>query len=258
MKYSGEISPLKTDLSILNKLGLEQQPIGMKFLFNQPEGVPKLNGGVPMCLMPEETRKNGPFYADKDNFVCAEPLFLGLANDDPFSNVGLIGTKCGLDIFEEARANRRIYDVLPRLKNGTCNYLLFAPLDQLEFDPDVLTIVGTAKQIEIIMRAYTYSTGFMYESKTTPVIGCSWTFAYPYISGKLNYITQGICFGHNARSVSKAGNITVSIPFNLISLIIENLHQMTWELAAYGDTREEYTERFKRVTSSSHIADNRD
>ncbi len=254
LKYSGEISPLRTDLSILKDLELEDQPVGVKFLFEKPEGIKRLDKKIAVCLMPEEAQK-GAFYVDNASYICAEALFLGIATDDPSSNAGMIGTKEGLDIFQEARANRRIYHELPTLKKGTCNYMIFAPLSELNFDPDVLVITGTVRQAEILLRAHTYSTGEIYESKTTPVIGCAWTFAYPYITGKLNYLTAGLCFGHLARKVSTPGMVIVSIPYNLIKLIIDNLHEMTWVLDAYKDTREEYTERFKRVTGSRLIED---
>jgi uncharacterized protein (DUF169 family) len=249
IEYTGEIRPLGMDLSILNKLKLKQQPVGIKFLFNRPEGVPKLGKNLAICLMPEEAQNSGAFYVDKSNYECAEPLFLGIANDDPFSVAGQIGTRVGLDIFQEARANRRIYEVLPTLKKGSCNYIIFAPLDKLEFDPDVLLITGNIRQAEIVLRAYTYSTGEMYISKTTPVLGCAWTFAYPFISGKLNYVVEGICFGHVARQVATPGDVTVAIPFTLTRLIIDNLKEMDWVLPAYTDGREKYNQRFKDVTS---------
>jgi uncharacterized protein (DUF169 family) len=249
IKYSGEIRPLNTDLSILNKLELENQPVGIKFLYNKPEGVPRLGKNLAFCLMPEEAQKSGAFYVDETHFECAGPLCLGIANDDPFSVAGQIGTKLGLDIFQEARANRRIYEVLPTLKKGSCHFVVFSPLSGLDFDPDVLLITGTARQAEIVLRAYTYSTGEMYISKTTPVIGCAWTFIYPYISGKLNYVVEGICFGHIARQVSTMGYVTVAIPFTLTRLIMDNLREMDWVLPAYTDGREKYNQRFKDVTS---------
>lgn len=253
-KYSGEIRPLSTDLSILNKLKLEKQPVGIKFLFNKPEGVKRLDKNLAICLMPEEAQNSGAFYVDKTHFECAEPLFLGIANDDPFSVAGQIGTRVGLDIFQEARANRHIYELLPTLKKGSCNYIIFAPMNDMDFDPDVLIITGNTRQAEIVLRSYTYSTGELYVSKTTPVMGCAWTFVYPYISEELNYVAEGLCFGHIAREVGKDGEVTISIPFNLIKTIIGNLHEMTWQLPAYTDGRERYNKRFKEVTSSRLIS----
>ncbi len=255
LEYGGEIRQLSSDLSILNKLSFTKQPVGIKFLFEEPSGVKKLDQTLAMCLMPEEARTNGAFYVDNENFECAEPLFLGIHNDDPFAIAGQIGTKAGLDIFQEARANRRIYEVLPTLKPGSCNYIIFAPLTEMEFEPDVLLLTGDTRQAEIVLRSYTYSTGAIYESKTTPVIGCAWTFVYPYISGKLNYVTQGICFGHRAREVGELGEISIAIPFNLIQQIISNLTEMTWDLPAYSDGREGYSKRFIKITSVSTISE---
>lgn len=245
----GEIRALSTDLSILNELQLESQPVGVKFLFNHPQGVKRLDKNLAFCLMPEEAQNSGTFYVDETHFECAGPLCLGIANDDPFSVAGQIGTTLGLNIFQEARANRRIYEDLPTLRKDSCHYLIFAPLNELDFDPDVLLITGTARQAEIVLRSYTYSTGKMYISKTTPVIGCAWTFIYPYISGELNYVVEGVCFGHIARQVSTMGYVTVSIPFNLLNIMIQNLREMTWLLPAYTDGREGYNKRFKDVTS---------
>ncbi len=246
---AAEIRPLSIDLSILKKLELERQPVGIKFLFNKPEGVRRLDKNLAFCLMPEEAQNSGAFYVDKTHFECAGPLCLGIANDDPFSLAGQIGSKFGLEIFQEARANRRIYEVLPTLRKGSCNYIIFAPMSDLDFDPDVLLITGTARQAEIVLRSYTYSTGEMYVSKTTPVIGCAWTFVYPYISGQLNYVVEGVCFGHIARDVAKMGYVTVSIPFTLIKLMMDNLREMTWVLPSYTDGRDAYNKRFKEVTS---------
>jgi uncharacterized protein (DUF169 family) len=249
IEYTGEIRPLSTDLSILKKLKLEKQPVGVKFLLDKPKGVKRLTKNLAICLMPEEAQTAGEFYVDKDNFECAEPLFLGIHNYDPASVAGQIGTKVGLDIFQEARANRRIYEVLPLFKPNTVNYVVFAPMNALDFDPDVLLITAPTKKAEIIMRSYTYSTGAMYISKTTPVIGCAWTFAYPYLTGELNYVAEGLCFGHLARAVGQPGEISISIPFNLLKMMIDNLNEMTWNLPAYSVGREGYNKMFKDVTS---------
>jgi uncharacterized protein (DUF169 family) len=53
------------------------------------------------------------------------------------------------------------------------NYVAFSPLDKLTFDPDVLIITARPAQAEIVLRAMTYSTGELYNSRTTPVMGCA-------------------------------------------------------------------------------------
>ncbi|MEI8191790.1 MAG: DUF169 domain-containing protein [candidate division NC10 bacterium] len=133
-----------------------------------------------------------------------------MADLEPFYRSGEIGPY--LQILKEARANRRIHEVLPVLAGGASNYTVFAPLFKLSFDPDVLVVSGTARQMDIVLRAMSYTTGQMYESKGTPVVGCAWTLVYPHLSGRINFSVLCLTFGHIAREVGKAGTVVASIP----------------------------------------------
>ena len=246
---SGEMRPLKTDLSVLKKLDLEYEPVGVKFLYNKPKGIPRLEKKLGFCEMLPEAHKGKAFYADEDNHECAGPLVLGLVEMEPFFEAGQLGPR--LEIFQEARANRRLYQDIPKLKKGSCNYVVFAPLNALNFEPDVLVITGRARQAEIILRSLSYSTGRKYLSKGTPVLGCAWTFIYPYNSGEVNFSVSGLTFGHIAREVLPEGLVTVSIPFDVLLLMMANLNEMKWVLPAYTEGRDNYNERFKRETSST-------
>ena len=244
--YSGEMRPLKHDLSVFKELELELEPVGVKFLYNKPEGIKRLEKKIGLCEMLPEAQKGDAFYADKDNHECAGPLVLGLIDLDPFFESGQLGPK--LEIFQEARANRRLYHDIPKLEKGTCNYVIFAPLHALDFEPDVFIVTGKARQAEIILRSLSYSTGKKYLSKGTPVLGCAWTFIYPYNSGEVNFSISGLTFGHIAREVLPEGLVSVSIPFDVLALMIENLNEMKWVLPSYTEGRDNYNERFKRET----------
>ena len=242
-----ELTKLERDLSIFKKLNLEKQPVGVKFLYGKPEGIQRLDKKLGLCEMVPEAQKGRAFYADQENHECAGPIALGMVDMEPFFESGQLGPR--LEIFREARANRRIYEVIPKLKKGTCNYTVFAPLDKLIFEPDVLIVSGTARQAEIILRSMSYTTGQMYESKGTPVLGCAWTLVYPYLTGKINFSVAGLTFGHIAREVGKEGNVVVSIPFDCMPTMMENLKTMKWVLPAFTEGRDNYNERFKRETS---------
>lgn len=245
---SGEMRPLKTDLSILEKLDLEREPVGVKFLYNRPEGIQRLRKKLGLCEMLPEAHKGTAFYADEENHECAGPLVLGLVEMEPFFEAGQLGPR--LEIFQEARANRRLYQDIPKLKKGSCNYVVFAPLSALNFEPDVLVITGRPRQAEIVLRSLSYSTGRKYISKGTPVLGCAWTYIYPFNSGEVNFSISGLTFGHIAREVLPEGLVTVSIPFDVLLLMIANLNEMKWVLPAYTEGRDNYNERFKRETSN--------
>jgi hypothetical protein len=93
-----------------------------------------------------------------------------------------------------------------------------------------------------------YSTGELWETRTTPVFGCSWLFVYPYLSGKVNYTITGIAFGMKAKQVFPEGQVLMSIPYNWIPIMTKNLNEMKWVLPSYTDGREKFIEREQRYT----------
>jgi hypothetical protein len=44
-----ELTPLTRYLSIFNKLELEKPPVGVKFLFEEPAGIPRLGRTLGLC-----------------------------------------------------------------------------------------------------------------------------------------------------------------------------------------------------------------
>jgi uncharacterized protein (DUF169 family) len=245
-----EMVAVDRDLAILKKLGLQKQPVGVKFLCGRPDGIPRLEKKIALCEMVHEAQAGKPFYADLENHECAGPIALGMVDIDPFFSSGQVGVL--LEGFDEARACRRIYEDLPTLKKGTCNYTVFAALDDLSFNPDILMFEGSVRQMEIVLRSMSYSTGWKYESKITPVLGCAWTMIYPYISGRVNYYVTGLIGGQIAHGVGTEGNVVVSVPWDCLPTMLENLSKMKWVPASYAESREKNIERFEQIATGSH------
>ena len=162
----------------------------------------------------------------------------------PFAESGQIGVE--LEIFQEARANNRLYQYIPKFERGTVSYVAFSPLDTLTFEPDVLILTATPGQAEIVMRAMTYSTGEIWTTRATPVMGCAWTYIYPYQSGKVNYFVAEMIHGMKARQVFPEGSLLISIPYQWIPIITLNLQEMKWVLPSYTD-KEKYLAEFERI-----------
>jgi uncharacterized protein (DUF169 family) len=99
----------------------------------------------------------------------------------------------------------------------------------MTFDPDLLIITANVPQAEILLRASSYSDGKMWSFKGSTCLACAWIYAYPYLSGELNYTISGLGFSMKAREVLPDGLIIITVPFNLISGLIENLKEMEWE-----------------------------
>jgi len=233
------------DLSIFNKFNFERKPVGVKFLLNKPDGITKLDKTLALCEMLPEAQKGEVFYATKDDFECVGPLILGMVEPDAIFESGQVGPKLG--IYKEARANRRVYPPIPTLAKGTVRYIAFSPLDKLTFEPDVLVCTANSDQAEILLRAYSYTTGKMWTAKGTTVIGCAWLFIYPFITGELNFTVSGLGSGMKARKVMPGGLIVLSIPWDLLPMMVENLKDMEWVLPDYVGGREVHNEKFQAV-----------
>ena len=238
------------DLSIFEKFNFKMKPVGIKFLLFKPEGIAKLQKKLSICEMIREAQKTKPFYAALDNFTCVEPILMGMAEGDPVFESGHIGQSLG--IFEEARANRRLYHYITKLERNSVNYIAFSSIDKLTFTPDVLILSADPTQLEIILRAMCFATGKMWTSQGTPVIACSWLITYPYISGEVNYIITDVSHGMRAKQVFPAGTILISIPFDRISQIIEGLQKIEWYPAMFTEGRDAHDRKFKETDESLH------
>lgn len=244
------MSPAAKDLSIFNEFNFEMKPVGIKFLLFKPDGIEKLGKNLSICEMIREAQDSEPFYATVDNFTCVGPIITGMAESDPVFESGHIGQT--LNIFEEARANRRLYHYITTLERNSVNYVVFSPLDKLTFDPDVLILASDPTQLEIILRATCYLTGKKWTSQGTPVIACSWLTTYPYISGEINYIITDVSHGMKAKEVFPAGTILISIPYDKLSHIAEGLRKIEWYPSMYTDGREAHDQKFRETVESLH------
>jgi uncharacterized protein (DUF169 family) len=235
------------DYSAFDKLNLERKPVGVKYLFHRPEGIEPLGKSLALCEMLKEAhQRKTPFYFTKENENCFGKTFLGMTGESPqLADGGELGIK--LEIFQEPRANSRLRRFITNMEPGSINYVAFSPLDKLTFEPDLLIIMANPSQAEIVLRAMTYSTGEMYESKATFVGGCSWLYVYPYLSGKVNYTITGLAFGMKGRQVFPEGWLLISIPYHWIPTITQNLKEMKWVLPSYTLGREKFMEYEHRI-----------
>ena len=240
------MQPLKQDLSVFHQFHFERAPVGVKYLFTQPEGMPQLDKNISLCEMIKEAQqRETPFYITEENEDCFGDIVLGMRDAPAFAESGQMGVK--FEIFQDARANSRLYSDIPMLRKGTVNFVAFANLNNLEFEPDLLIILATPSQAEIVLRAMSYSTGETWAPRTTGVLGCTWLFAYPFLTGKVNYTITGLAFGMKAKQVFPEGLVLLSIPYNWIPIIVQNLKEMKWVPPSYTDGREKFIEREKRI-----------
>jgi len=229
------MSSIQQDLSVFSKFNFEMPPIGVKFLFHKPEGIERLDKNIAFCQMLKEAQLRGtPFYAEPENQSCQPGAYVWGSESPKVFESGLFGV--ALKVFKDARADVKIHQPVRRLEKGIVNYIAFSPLDKLSFDPDLLIILtDNVSQTEIVLRAMSYTTGEKLCSKMTFVMGCAWIIAYPYITGQVNYVISGLGSGIKAQKVFPEGRQIISIPYNWLPTITQNLQEMEWFLPLYTD-----------------------
>lgn len=250
--------PLKTNLSIYDQFDFERPPVGVKFLFKRPQGIKQLelDKSLAFCERVNEAQQRGaPFYITSENIEeCVGKFLLGMEDMAPFAESGQIGA--ALKIYQEPRVNSRLYLSIPRFEKGTVNYVAYAPYDKLEFEPDVFIIIANHSQAEIVMRAMSYSTGEIYHSKTTNVMGCAWSYVYPVQSGNVNYLIPEMIHGMKARLVYPEGSVLIAVPYQWLSIITENLQEMDWVLPAYKGKQQYLMEWEQTIGKLAREAEN--
>jgi uncharacterized protein (DUF169 family) len=237
------MSPVKRDLSVFNRFNFERPPVGVKFLFNRPEGIERLGKDTNFCSMLKEAQfSQAPFYAEPGQQMCKAGAYVWGTESQKVFESGLFGV--ALKVFKDPRADIKIHQHVRRLDKNIVRYIAFSPLDKMPFDPDLLIVMtDSVSQAEIILRAMTYTTGEKISSKMTFVMGCAWIFAYPYLTGQVNYVISGMGSGIKANKVFPPGRQIISIPYNWLPTITRNLQDMEWVLPLYTDEAEKVINR---------------
>jgi uncharacterized protein (DUF169 family) len=239
------MSPTPKDLAILEKFEFERKPVGVKFLTTRPKGLKKPDKQFDFCEMLVEAQQGNAFYVTKEDFTCIGPLLLGMIAEDPVFESGQVGPKLG--VYRDPRANRRIYQYLPRLDKNTVKYVAFAPIDKLTFEPDLLIILASVTQAEIFIRAKSYTTGEIWSARGTAAAGCAWLYIYPLVSGEMNMMVTGFGFGMRARRLFPEGRVLLSIPWDKLPQILKSLEEMEWVPESYTLGAEGHKKKVRRI-----------
>ena len=82
---------------------------------------------------------------------------------------------------------------------------------------------------------------------------CSWLFVYPYVSGEMNYAVTGLGYGMKAKRLLPEGLMLISIPYDLLPMLIQNLQEMDWVLKLHTLNDEERIEFQKSIMDEMRL-----
>ena len=241
------------DKELLKKLDLPYPAVAIKFRFEKPD-VPHYDGKtLAFCQYVKYTQDTGKhFYIDVNDDECYGKMVLGMIDKPPVTASGQAGYDFGC--YKSPVGCQQLYQKMPILEPHTIHFVEYCPAAECDFDPDLLFFVADLPQADIIMRATSYISGDLWESKSSPVISCGWMYAYPIISGKVNHITTGYYHGLKRRKAYPAGLRMISVPFQKMPEFFQALEEMDWTLIAFRADEESKAELKRRMAHWQEMA----
>ncbi len=238
---------------LLERLELSYPAVAVKFRFEAPEA-PHYDGApLAFCQYLKYTQDTGAhFYIDVDDDACYGKMVLGMIEKPPVTASGQAGYDFGC--YKSPIGCQQLYQKLPIVEPHTVNFVEFCPAVRCGYDPDLLVFVADLPQADILMRATSYISGDLWESKSSPVLSCAWMYAYPVISGKVTHITTGYYHGLKRRKAYPAGLRMIAVPFQKMPEFFQALDEMDWTLIAFREDEESKAELRERMAHWQEMA----
>lgn len=229
-----------------DRLKLEVPAIAVKYCAMEPKGVEHAKEKLAFCQYIKVAQETGrKFYITKENDECYGKMVLGMIPKPPVTASGQAGYD--FEVYRTPVACQQLYQKLPILEPNTVNYVIFSPVSVCDFNPDLIMIVADTAKADIVMRATSYISGDLWESKSSPIISCAWMYAYTIISGKVNSITTGMYHGLKRRKAYPAGLKMIAIPFQKLEEVITALNEMPFTTIAFREDEESKDELKTRM-----------
>lgn len=210
----------------LNKLlKLENEPVAIAWTVKEPKNVEREEGKSSFCKKLEKAMKGEMFYATLEEEGCmGGARYSGLKDMRDYPpNVQSGAFMVPKGLYKDIAAVQRSRTDETYIEPGIFNSVVFAPLNNAEFEPDVIFMICNAKQGMEILHANAYDSGMHgIGADSAPI--CSSMAALPYMTGKVTYGFGDVAARKNM-GIDKE-DILVSIPSSALSRIVSNLGEM--------------------------------
>ena len=210
-------------------LSLSGSPVAVKLAKSReevPAGIPEAKEVVRHCQMVNMARKDGAiFFAPSAKHQCNGGAWsLGLREITPTLQSGEFYYKLGK--FESMAACRRTMDRIPHLRTGETYATVYAPLEKTPFDPDVILVVTTPRNMLKLAQASLFRLGGRISSNLAGIQSvCSDTTAQPYLTGAPNFSLG--CDGSRRYSGIADDEMVMGFPVELLPEIGEAVKVVT-------------------------------
>lgn len=208
-------------------LGLKGSPVAVKLAKSMEEVPPsmqKTGEKVRHCEFVQKARHGEKFYATKEQHACTGGAgALGIEEIPEKIKTGEF--YYGLGRFQTLEAAKKTMEAVPKNKEKFVASL-YAPLEEADFKPDVVVIIGNPKQILKISQANIYHMGGRNVGDFAGIQSlCADAVAKPYMSKEINY-TFG-CDGSRKYAKVADDELIAGIPIEKLEELVSALEKIT-------------------------------
>lgn len=199
---------------------LTSSPVAIKFIDEIPEDIPLIDKKMRHCEMVRKASYGDKFYSTLEEQTCQGGAgAIGLRDMPPKLASGETYYKLGrFESLEIAKDTVDELSVVPERHLG----LIYSPLEEADFEPDVIVIIDEPVGAMKIAQALVYNNGDKIRPSFAGIQSlCGDVVADPIVKKEVNF-TLG-CDGSRKEADIKDSELSVGIPKNKINQVVESL-----------------------------------
>ncbi len=208
------------------RLGLDKSPVAIKFVLREediPEGIKKIDENIRHCEMVQKAAQGETFYATAEEQMCkGGSSAIGLIETPEKIKTGEFYQNLGR--FSSLGSAKRTMESIPKI-DPMMKAIIYAPLEEVKFDPDVIVVIGNPAQALKLAQAMIYTRGGRVEASFSGIQSiCADAVAGPFINNTAN-ITLG-CSGSRQYAGIKEDEVIVGMNGENIGCVVTALISM--------------------------------
>lgn len=190
-----------------------------------PEGIPHVGETIRHCQMVDNVRRLGThFYATFDDQMCkGGASVMGLAEMSPKLKSGEV--YYNLNHFASIEAAKATMDKVPMVEANSVKAVLYAPLEETTFMPDVILVITKPKIVMQLSQALLQKDGGRVNAAFAGKQSvCADGVSYPYLTGEAG-VTIG-CSGSRKYTEIQDEEMIMSVPVDMLPALVESAKVM--------------------------------
>lgn len=208
------------------RLGLEKSPVAIKFILREediPEGIQKIDANIRHCEMVQKAAQGEMFYATAEEQVCkGGAAAIGLMETPEKIKTGEFYQSLGR--FSSLGSAKRTMESIPKI-DPMMKAIIYSPLEKVNFNPDVIVVIGNPAQAMRLAQAMVYTRGGRVEASFSGIQSvCGDAVAGPFVNNTANF-TLG-CSGSRQFAGIKEDEVIVGMNGENIGCVVTALVSM--------------------------------